>query len=84
MQAKSHGADEQRIRWTLGLVGVGAFCTLLGLEILTEERPLSWLKLLLEGLELALTLAAAGGFTLLAGRLHAQHEEKLALMMTSK
>lgn len=71
---------ESRIRWTLGLLGAGAFCTLLGLEVATEGGAVSGLKLLLEALELALTLAAAAGFTLLAGRLRAQREEQLALM----
>jgi DNA-binding CsgD family transcriptional regulator len=71
---------ESRIRWTFGLVGAGAFAALLGLEIASENGPVSTLKLLLEALELALTLAAAAGFTLLAGRLRAQHEERLALM----
>lgn len=75
----SSSPSESRIRWTLGLVGAGAFLALLGLEAATESRPLSALKLLLEALELALMLAAAAGFTLLAGRLRAQQEEKREL-----
>lgn len=80
METTRHGNDETRIRWLLGLLGAGAFCALLGLEIATEARPLSALKLLLEATELALTLAAAAGFTLLAGRVRTQREEKLALV----
>jgi DNA-binding CsgD family transcriptional regulator len=72
--------SELRTRWMLGLVGVGAFATLLGLEIATDDDAMRPLKLLLESLELALTIAAAAGFTLLAGRIRQQHEERLALM----
>lgn len=71
---------ESRIRWTLGLLGTAAFGTLLGLEVATEDGAVSGLKLLLEALELALTLAAAAGFTLLAGRLRAQREERQLLL----
>jgi DNA-binding CsgD family transcriptional regulator len=71
---------DSRTHWMLGLIGAGAFCALLGLEIATDDGPVRPLKLLLEALELGLTLAAAAGFTLLVGRLRTQHEEKQALM----
>lgn len=73
-------SDETRTRCLLALVGLGAFATLLGLEVATEEDGFSGLELLLEALELLLTIAAAGGLTLLAGRMHAQHQEKMTLI----
>jgi DNA-binding CsgD family transcriptional regulator len=72
--------DERSRRGRLVLLGAGAVATLLGLEIVTEEGGVSALELLLESLELGLTIAAACAFALLAGRMQAQHEEKLTLL----
>jgi DNA-binding CsgD family transcriptional regulator len=72
--------DESRARWILALVAVGAFAALLGLEIATEEDGVTGAELALEVLELLLTIAAAAGVALLAGSMHRQHEEKMALM----
>jgi DNA-binding CsgD family transcriptional regulator len=73
------GGDERRMRWLLAAVGVGAFALLLGLEVATE-REVTALELLLEVLELLLTLAAAAGVTLLVGRMQRQHEERMTLL----
>jgi DNA-binding CsgD family transcriptional regulator len=72
--------DEIRKNWPLALVAVGAFTTLLALEAITEEGGFNALELLLEALELCLTIAAAVGVALLVGRMQAQHEEKIALI----
>jgi DNA-binding CsgD family transcriptional regulator len=66
--------------WTFGLASAAAFAALLALEVATEEGGVSPLELLLEVLELALTVVIAGGLTLLVGSLRAQHEEKMALI----
>lgn len=71
---------ERGRRWRLGLLGTGAVATLLWMEIVTEEGGVSPLELLLETVELGLTIAAACAFALLAGRMQAQHEEKLTLL----
>jgi DNA-binding CsgD family transcriptional regulator len=66
--------------WTFGLVSAVAFAVLLALEIATEEGGVTFLELLLEILELALTVAIAAGVTLLVGSLRAQHAERMALI----
>jgi DNA-binding NarL/FixJ family response regulator len=66
--------------WTFGIVSAVAFAALLGLEVATEEGGVSALELLLEVLELALTVAIAGGLTLLVASLRSQHEERKALI----
>jgi DNA-binding CsgD family transcriptional regulator len=63
----------------LAAVGAGAFALLLGLEVATEKNVTA-LELLLEVLELLLTLSAAAGVTLLVGRLQRHHEERVALL----
>jgi DNA-binding CsgD family transcriptional regulator len=73
------GGDERRVRWLLAAVACAAFALLLGLEVATE-RDVTALELLLEVLELLLTLAAAAGVTLLVGRVQRQHEERVALL----
>ena len=67
-------------RWIFAAIGLGAFTALLGLEILTEEEGITGLQLLLEALEISLTIAAAGGVTLLVGRMRTQHEERMSLI----
>ena len=73
------GNDESGTRWRLAAIGGTAFVTLLGLEIATEKNVTA-LELLLEVLELLLTLAAAAGITLLVGRMQRQHEERMTLL----
>lgn len=74
------GLSEPRTRWILGSVGFGSFALLLGLEILTEPTLPSIGRILLESLEILLTISAAGGVALLVQRMHAQHEEKVSLI----
>ena len=72
--------DWMRGRWAPGLVGAAAVALLLTLEVATDENGVTGLELLLETLELGLTVVAAVGATLLVERLQSQHEEKLALL----
>jgi DNA-binding CsgD family transcriptional regulator len=76
---RENGNGETRTRWQLAAVGAGAFALLLGLEVATEQR-ITPAELLLEVLELLLTLAAAAGVTLLVGRMQRQHEERMTLL----
>jgi DNA-binding CsgD family transcriptional regulator len=73
-------AGERRIRWLLAGVGAISFALLLALEIVTEGDELSPLDLLVDAIGILLTVAAAVGIALLAQRMHAQHEEKMALI----
>lgn len=72
--------SERQIRWLFAGVGIGAFVMLLALEVLTDEAGITFLELLLEAMELLLTIAAAGGVALLIQRMHAHHEEKMGLI----
>jgi DNA-binding CsgD family transcriptional regulator len=72
--------DSPRARWIVAIVAGGAFAALLALEVTTEEDGVTWPELLLEVLELVLTIAAAAGVALLAGSFKRQHAEKLALL----
>lgn len=72
--------DERSARWTFGAIGTGAFFGLLTLEALNSANGISFLGLLLEAMELLLMIAAAGGITLMFGRMHANHLEKVALI----
>jgi DNA-binding NarL/FixJ family response regulator len=75
------GAVEwMRGRWAPGLVGAAAVALLLTLEVVTDENGVTPAELLLEVLELALTVTAAVGAALLVERLQSQHQEKLALL----
>jgi DNA-binding CsgD family transcriptional regulator len=71
--------SERQIRWILTGVGVGSFVLLLTLEIATEEDEIDLLDLLVDALHILLVISAAVGVALLAQRLHAQHEERVAL-----
>jgi DNA-binding CsgD family transcriptional regulator len=73
-------AGERRIRLLLAGVGLGCFLLLLGLEIATEGDELSPADLVVDALGILLTVGAAVGVALLAQRLHAQHEERMALI----
>ncbi len=71
---------ERQIRWALAGIGSSCFALLLALEIVTEGDELSLLDLFVDGLSILLTIGAAVGVALLAQRMHAQHEEKIALI----
>ena len=64
------------------LAGLGGLCfvLLLALEVVTEGDELSLLDVFIDGIGILLTIGAAVGVALLAQRMHAQHEEKLALI----
>ena len=72
--------NERNSHWAFGAIGAGAFFGLLALEAANEENGISFLGLLLEAIELLLMIAAAGGITLMFGRMHADHQEKVALI----
>ena len=74
------GLSERRIRWVLAGIGLGSFALLLTLEIATEEDEIGLFDLLVDALTIMLTISAAVGVALLTQRMHAQHEEKLALL----
>ena len=71
---------ERKIRWLLTGAGAGCFGLLLLLEIVTEGDELSPLDLLVDAVGILLTIGAAVGVALLAQRMQAQHEEKVALL----
>jgi DNA-binding CsgD family transcriptional regulator len=72
--------SERRIRWLLGGIGAISFALLLALEIVTEGDELSPLDLLVDAISILLTIGAAVGVALLAQRMHAQHDERMALI----
>ncbi len=72
--------SERQIRWILAGIGVGCFLLLMSLEVVTEEDELELGDLLVDALAMLLTIGSAVGVALLAQRMHAQHEEKLALI----
>lgn len=61
-------------------MGLVSFALLMALEIVTEEDELALLDLVVDAASILLTVAAAVGVALLAQRLDAQHQEKLALI----
>ncbi len=71
---------ERKIRWILGLVGVGCYASLLGLDILTETDDVSLVDFLVDAVALLLTIGAAVGVALLLQRVHKQHEERASLI----
>jgi DNA-binding CsgD family transcriptional regulator len=79
VEADVTGLSERQIRWILAGVGVGSFALLLTLEIVTEEDEIDLLDLLVDALHILLVIAAAVGVALLAQRVQAQHEERVAL-----
>ena len=76
--------SERRIRWLLASVGAGCFALLLLLEAVTEGDEISPVDFVVDALTLLLTIGAAVGVALLAQRIHAQHEEKTALLRDLK
>lgn len=73
-------SSEQKIRWSLASLGLGCFALLVTVEIVAETDELSFLDIAMDAVSLALTVGAAVGVTLLAQRMHAQHEEKMTLV----
>lgn len=71
---------ERQLRWLLGGVGIGCFALLLALEFLTQEDEITLLDLVGDAVSIALTIGAAVGVALLLQRIHAQHEEQMALI----
>jgi DNA-binding CsgD family transcriptional regulator len=61
-------------------VGAGCFVLLLALEILTQEDEVRPLDLVGDAASILLTIGAAVGVALLVQRIHAQHEEQMALI----
>lgn len=72
--------SERHLRWLLGGFGIGCFILLLALEFLTQEDEITLLDLLGDAVSIALTIGAAVGVALLLQRIHAQHEEQMALI----
>ncbi len=72
--------SERQTRWILAGLGLGCFMVLLALEIATEGDELEPLDVLVDGVSILLTIGAAVGVALLAQRMQAQHEEKMALL----
>jgi DNA-binding CsgD family transcriptional regulator len=72
--------SERQLRWLLGGVGVGCFALLLGLEFLTQDEDVSLLDFVGDAVSISLTIGAAVGVALLLQRIHAQHEEQMALI----
>jgi len=72
--------SERQLRWTLGGGGIGCFTLLLAFEVVTEGAELTVLDLLCDAVSLLLTIGAAVGVALLLQRVHAQHEEQVALV----
>lgn len=72
--------SERQLRWTLGGGGIGCFTLLLAFEVATEGAELTVLDLLCDAVSLLLTIGAAVGVALLLQRVHAQHEEQVALV----
>jgi DNA-binding CsgD family transcriptional regulator len=71
---------ERRTRGFLAGLGLGSFALLMTLEIVTESDELSLLDVLVDAATILLTIGSAVGVALLAQRMAAQHEEKMALI----
>lgn len=72
--------SERSLRWLLGGVGAGCFLLLLAMDYATETDEVTFIDWLVDAVTLALTIGASVGIALLVQRLHAQHEEHLALI----
>jgi DNA-binding CsgD family transcriptional regulator len=64
----------------LAAVAICCFILLLGLEVLTETDDIALSDILVDALGILLNIGAAVGVALLAFRLQAQHDEKIALI----
>jgi DNA-binding CsgD family transcriptional regulator len=71
---------EKSTRLLLGGIGLGSFCLLMLLEIVTETDEVEFLDVLVDGLGLLLMVSTTVGLALLFQRMHVQHEEKLDLI----
>jgi DNA-binding CsgD family transcriptional regulator len=71
--------SERQLRWLLGGVGVGCFALLMALETVTQMEEITPLEFFGDAMSLLLTIGAAVGVALLLQRIHAQHEEQMAL-----
>lgn len=72
--------SERQLRWLFGGAGIGCFALLLALEVLTQEDEIRLLDLAGDAVSILLTIGAAVGVALLLQRVHAQHEEQMALI----
>jgi DNA-binding CsgD family transcriptional regulator len=72
--------SERQTRGILAGVGAGSFALLMMLEVLTEQDEITLFDLLVDAITVLLTISAAVGVALLALRMQAQHEEKMALI----
>lgn len=72
--------SERGIRLMLAALAFGCFMLLLGLEIQTETDEITLSDILVDALGILLNIGAAVGVGLLAFRLQAQHDEKIALI----
>jgi DNA-binding CsgD family transcriptional regulator len=71
---------EMQTRLLLGAVGVGSFCLLMLLEIVTENDEVEFFDMLVDGMGLLLMVSTTVGLALLFQRMHVQHEERLSLI----
>jgi DNA-binding NarL/FixJ family response regulator len=72
--------SERQIRWALAGTAAGSFALLLAVEVTSEQHEISLLEFLSDAASLLLTITSAVGVGLLVQRMHAQHEEKMALI----
>jgi DNA-binding CsgD family transcriptional regulator len=72
--------SERQLRWMFGGGGAGCFALLLAFEVATEGTELTLLDLACDAVSMLLTIGAAVGVALLLQRIHAQHEEQVALL----
>lgn len=72
--------SERGLRGLLGGVGLGCFLLLLTLDYMTENDEITFIDWLVDAVTLFLTIGASVGIALLVQRMHAQHEEHLALI----
>lgn len=72
--------SERQLRWLLGGAGTACFVLLLALETMTGEDEIRPLDFIGDAVSILLTIGAAVGVALLLQRIHAQHEEQVALI----
>ena len=72
--------SERQTRWSLAIMESSCFTLLMALEIVTEGDEILLLDILVDAVNIMPTIGAAVGVALLAQRLHAQHDEKMALI----
>ncbi len=71
---------EKETRFLLAGIGLGSFCLLMLLEIVTETDDVELVDVMVDGLGLFLMVSTTVGLALLFQRMHLQHEEKLNLI----